>query len=321
MTRWLAMLVLVAAIGLTTGAREQGYPNAPVREPLDFAPIVLRVACGELFEAPCAKVLPRLAARTAQAGLDLKPVESGGAIDTAAAVCQGQAAAAIVQRDAIALIGRQPPCLGRYDIVGRPLYPRYALLVVRAGASFRSLDDLAEAGRRTTVAVGAEGSAAQVTFGFLLRSNTEWQRAIAVTNDDAETALERVAGGSIDGLFAMGSLDDALINRVRLRTDTRGKPVYAFIDVRAGSDFFRVSDGAGHCLYRVTALDFGGPTPVTTVSVDAVLLLGRGFREAHARSGPVAWDALASAIDATQTLILAALKSPADWRPAGAACM
>jgi hypothetical protein len=318
MTRCLALLMLAAAIGLTTGAREQGNPDDRAAAPLDFAPVVLHVACGELFKAPCGKVLPRIAARTAQAGLDLKPVQSGGALDTAATVCQGQAAAAIVPRDAIAQLAHQPACLGRYDAVGRPLYPYYAFLVVRAGAPFRSLNDLAS-GR--TIAAGPEGSGGQITLGFLLRSNAAWQQAITVTNDDAATALNRIADGSLDGLFAMATLDSELIDRVRLREDARGKPMYTFIDIRPGADFWRAGDGAGHCLYRLTALDFGGPAPVTTVSGDAVLMLGRGFRDTHARSGPLAADALASAIDASQAGILGDLKSPGDWRPAGTSCM
>jgi hypothetical protein len=270
------------------------------------------------FKAPCGKVLPRIAARTARAGLDLKPVASGAALDAAAAVCQGQAAAAIVPRDAIAQIAHQPSCLGRYDAVGRPLYPYYAFLVVRADASFRSLDDLAKYGR--AIAAGVEGSGGQITLGFLLRSNPVWQRTAAVTNDDAAIALERIADGSIGGFFAMETLDSELIDRVRLMADTRGKPLYTFIDVRPGADFSWAGDGGGHCLYRLTALDFGGRSPVTTVSVDAVMLLGRAFRDAHARSGPPAAEALAFAIDAAQSAILADMKSPGDWRPVATSC-
>lgn len=319
-TRRFAVLLLIAVIGLTTGAREQGTPHQPLRDPVDYAPITVHVACGELYRAPCGKVLPRIAARTARSGLDLRPVESGGSLAAAAAVCQGQTAAAIVPRDAIAQLAHQPACQGRYDVVGRPLYPYYAFLVVRDDAPFRSLDEMASDGRRREIAAGAEGSGGQVTLEFLLRSNPAWQRAIAVTGDDAVTAFDRIAGGSIDGFFTTEALDSDLIDQVRLRADGQGKPLYRFIDVSPGTDFFRVGDGGGHCVYRLTALDFGGPSPVTTVSVDAVLMLGRGFRDAHARSGPRASDALASAIEYTQAAILVDMKSPGDWRPAGTSC-
>ena len=317
-TRRLAALVLLAAFMLTTAAREQGSPNVPPPAPPDYAPIRLHVACGELFDAPCGKVLPTIAARTAWAGVVLRPVESGGALDTIASVCQGQAAAAIVPADALTRLAHHPACLGRYDVVGRPLYPLYAFLVVRASASFRSLDDLASAGQQRTIAAGADGSGARITLGALLKSNPAWQRAVTVTNDDAATALERIADGSIDGSFAMESLDSALLSQIRLSADARGEPLYRFIDVRPGPDFPRAGDG--RCLYRLTALDFGGASPVTTVSVDAVMILGRTFRDAHARGGPFAPDVLASAIDATRAAILADMKSPGDWRPAGASC-
>ena len=318
--RRLAMLLLGAAMSLTIGAHGQVRPGAPAIGPLDYAPVTLQVACGELFKVPCAKVLPKIAARTAPAGLDLRPMESGGALDTAAAVCQGQAAAAIVPRDVAAQIARQPSCLNRYDVVGRPLYPYYALLVVRADASFRSLDDPASDFHRWRIATGAEGSGGQIAFGFLLGSSPLWQRDVAVTADDAATALQRIADGSIDGFFTVETLDSDLVDRVRLTSDTRGKPLYRFVDIRPGKDFSRIGDGAGHCVYRMTALDFGGRSPVTTVSEDAVMLLGRGFRDAHARSGPRAADALASAIDAAQAAILGDTKSLGGWRPTTTSC-
>src|SRR5882762_9914227 len=113
--RRLVVLAFVAA-ALAAGARGQENPNRPVRDRLDYAPIMLRVACGELFNAACGKVLPRIAAQTVRSGVDLQPMRSGAAIDTAAAVCQSKAAAAIVQRDALASLQRQAACLDRYDI-------------------------------------------------------------------------------------------------------------------------------------------------------------------------------------------------------------
>ena len=317
MARRFAVLMLVATIGSATGAHAQG--SLTNGRP-DYRPIVLHVACGEVFNAPCAKVLPRIAARTARAGLELQPVESGLALDTAAAVCQGQVAAAFVPRDAIAQVGNQPACQGRYDIVGRPLYPYYAFLVVRADAPYRRVDDLAREGRQRAIAAGPPGSGGRVTLGLLRQANPALQRATSVANDDAETALAGVSNGSLDAFFSMETLGGALIDRIRGRRDAAGKPLFAFIDVDPGQDFWREGDGGGHCLYRLAALDFGGPSPITTVSVDAVMVLGRAFRDAHARGGPSAPDALASAIDSAHAAILTDMKSPPDWRPAGALC-
>src|SRR5258708_23886107 len=96
MARRFAMLLFAAVIGLSAGAIAQSSTG--------YAPIVLRVACGGLAKAACVKVLPRIALRTTQAGIILQALGSGLALDTAAAVCEGEAAAAVVQRDALALI-------------------------------------------------------------------------------------------------------------------------------------------------------------------------------------------------------------------------
>jgi len=317
MPRCFAVLTLVAAIGLTFGAGAQDTANDPVRNRSDFAPIVLRVACGGIAKAACAKVVPRLTARTVQAGVNLRPSGSGLALDTAAAVCTGEAAAAIVQRDALALTARLPSCSGRYDVVGRPLYPFYAFLVVKADATFRQLDDMA--GKRLVV-TGSPGSGGQIALGFLLRSNPALQRSVTVSMGDPAVALAWVAAGSIDGFFALDTLDSEMIDQVRLRVDPRGKPLYAFIDIRPGQEFFRNGDGAGHCLYRLTALDFGVGLPVTTVSEDAVMLVARSSRDNHAKGGPRVADALAGAIDGAAAAILADMKSPSDWRPVGTSC-
>lgn len=285
-----------------------------------YEPIVLRVACGGVPKPACAKVLPRIAARATHAGLELKAATGGIPLDTLTAVCDGQAAAAIVQRDAIALVARQPSCAGHYEFVGRPLYPYYAFLMVRADAPFHQIDDMAGGKRRRVIMAGAEGTGGQITLGFLMRSNPALQRYIAVAMGDPDVAMQRVADGSVDGFFAVEPLDSDTIDRVRRRADGHGKPLFAFIDVRPGQQFFQIGDGDGHCLYRLTALDFGGAEPVATISLDAVMLLGRPFHEVHARGGPRAADVLASAIDAAQTEILADTRSPPAWQAAGTSC-
>jgi len=310
MKRRFALLVAVLAF----------TPAVHAQNTAAYTPLTLTVACGELFDPTCAKVLPKIAARTGQAGLNLQAVQSGGALDTASVVCAGQVAAAIAPRDAIARLSRQPDCQGRYDIVGPALYPLYALLVVKAGAPFRQFDDLTRDGRLATIAAGEDASAGQATLGFLLRANPRWEEAMTVTGDELANASEQIDDGTIDGFFTMAPLTDDLIDRVRLRVDARGKPLYNFIDVRPPPELFRIGDGNGHCVYRLTALDFGGPEPVTTVSTDAVLMLGRTFHDSHARGGPRAADALNSAIEGSRAAILADMKSPGDWRPAATSC-
>ncbi len=309
MTCRFALFVFAAVIGFSTRAIAQGNPG--------YGPVTLQVACGGLAKQACVKVVPRIASRTVQAGINLKPSGSGLALDTAAAVCEGEAAAAIVQRDALALIARQPSCAGRYDVIGRPLYPWYAFLVVKMGAPFQELGDMV--GKRLTV-TGSPGSSGQIALRFLLRSDPVLQRSVAVSMGDPDIALAWVANGSADGFFALDTLDSDLIDRVRRTVDAHGKPLYAFIDIRPRPEFFDIGDGAGHCLYRLTALDFGGAVPITTVSEDAVMILARTSRDIHAKGGPRPSDALSAAIDATEPAILADMKSPADWRPVATAC-
>ena len=225
-----------AAIAWSPVSQAQPILGGP---PSDYAPIVLRVACGGVFSSACAKVVPRLAAQTVHAGVVLKPAAGGIPFDSASAVCDGQAAAAIVQRDVIALIAHQPTCLNRFDFVGQPLYPFYAFLIARADAPFRSLDELAASKRRRLIMAGAEGTGGQITLGFMLRSNPVWQRAITVMMGDPDVGLQKVADGTIDGFFAMEPLDSETIDRVRRRLDARGKPLFAFTDIRPGPELFR----------------------------------------------------------------------------------
>ena len=118
----------------------------------------------------------------------------------------------------------------------------------------------------------------------------------------------------------MESLDSDALDRIRLDRDAHRKPLFAFVDVLPGAAFLQSGDVSGNCLYRLTGLDFGGPVPVTTISSDAVMIVGRGFRSAHAKGGPAAADVVASAIDAAHAEILTAMKAPSDWRPPAGSC-
>ena len=95
-------------------------------------------------------------------------------------------------------------------------------------------------GRRTVAAETGEVGWSE-SLDFLLQSNPSLQRAITVTHDDDTSALQRLANGSIDGFFAMDTLDGDLIRRLRPRTDPQGKRLYRFIDIRPGAGVFRGS--------------------------------------------------------------------------------
>ena len=267
------------------------------------APLELTAACGHLDAPLCAAVLTRLTTRTTRTGIVLKQTT---AADPAIAVCEGRIAAAIVPRDAI-----PPDCAAKADIVGRALFPWYGVLVVQAGAPIRHLDDMAAAEVPRRLLAPANDP----TLANLIRAKPAWQTKIAIAEGDGDTALRRVIENSADAMFTVSALGGSVIARV-LSLST----AVVFANIHPGAELFRFSDGQGHCLYRNVALDFGGKSPITTVSVEAVLLLGRGFRDARARGGPRAADALAGAIEQSQAGLLSDTKSPADWRPGTGAC-
>jgi len=282
----LAQLFLAAWPGLVaTGARAQ--------TPGDNAPLMLGIGCGLASGSVCAMVVPGLSARTARMGLAATSAP-GTVAGLAAAVCHGRLAAAILPRAAI-----PPGCAA--DVVGPPLFPFYVMAVARAGTSFRHLDDLAEAHRAV---------AADPALLGLLASVPAWRNGLTIGAATNEDGPRRVAGGGADAYLALVSPDDPLL--------ARNGGSSRFIDIHPPADLFRIGDGA--CLWRAAGLDLGSGTPITTISTDAVLLLGRDFRDAHARGGPRAADALADALVKAGTAILTATRSPPDWRPTAATC-
>lgn len=300
MTCRLGAFVTLAALIFAAQTQAQGILDEGLRDRLDNAPVALEMACGPLNEAICATVLPRLAARTARAGILLKP--SSPTADPAAAICKGWVAVALLPRDAAR---QSADCTAGLEIVGRPLFPYYALLVTAA---------VRRPGLIVTDAVG------NTMLANLSRTDPAWRQDIEITGQSLDQVLPRVTDGSAGAVFAVTRLDSALIDQVRRAIDAHGKALYAVADVRAGAAAMRLGDGEGHCLYRVAALDFGVAAPITTISVDAVMVLGRGFRDLHARGGPPVRDTLATAIEMEQEAFVTDTKSPPGWRPVGGSC-
>jgi hypothetical protein len=284
-----------------------------------YAPIELTVACDNALLAACQAILLRISARTALSGLRPRAIEAdqNGSVN---AVCGGTAAGAILSRDSAAWSANRPGCAHHFEYVGRPLFPLYALLVVRSDTWFRQLNDLTRAGRTTEISHGPQFSSAMFTLGIMALLNPSFRRQWNMTKEDAEDGFRRMSDGTIDAFFTVESLGSPFLDQIRMARDSLGKLRFRIIDVRPDDNVMRADDGAGNCLYRLTALDFGGPEPVTTISTDAVMVLGRAFHDAHARGGPVVADVLASAIDATRASVLAETKSPPNWRPAATPC-
>lgn len=281
--------------------------------------ISMEVACGKLEKSNCAQVLPRIAEQSAPAGLQLSPVASEGSSESATGVCKGAVPAAIVQRDAADLRRRAADCVGRYEPVGKALYPYYGYLVASAESRYDSLSRLLEdtpQGKVRTIAAGALGSGGQVTLGYMLRSNPNWKRVTEVANYGLETALQRITDGSVDAFFVMDGPGSELVEQIRSAVDAKGKPLYKFLDVRPGRQFYATRDWGGRMLYQEVVLEGGLFHSTKTVSVDALVIVSNEFREDRGKNGPRAVGLLGEAIDRAQAGILADTKTPHDWVPA-----
>jgi len=307
----LSMLAHTAAAQAPSLTQRLGTTQAAARAEM-------QVACGKLDKANCAQVLPRIAEQVA-GSVALTPIESEGSFESATGVCLGLVEAAIVQRDAADLRSRQADCAGKIDSVGRPLYPYYGFLVLRADAPYDTLDKLVRntpEGKTLTIAVGADGSGGAVTMGYVLRADPEWKRVATTRNYGLETALQRLRDGSLDAFFVMDAPGSPLIDQIGSDKDAKGNRVFQFGDMRPNRAFYAIKDWSGRPMYQEAVVTPGTFRSTKSVSVDAGMIVGNGFREDRAKNGPKAVDALAAAIDRAQAAIYADTKTPRDWTPA-----
>lgn len=315
----------IACLSLAPAASAQTTAAPSLSQRLATAPgatkIAMEVACGKLEKSNCAQVLPRIAEQSMQSGLALTPVESEGSMESATGVCKGLVPAAIVQRDAADLRRRNADCVGRYEPVGKALYPYYGYLVTAAASRYDSLSGLIDdtpQGKVRTIAAGAIGSGGQVTLGYMLRANPEWKRSVTVANFALDTALQRITDGSVDAFFVMDGPGSDLIDQIKSAVDAKGRPLYKFLDVRPGKQFYATRDWSGRNLYQEVVLEGGFFHSTKTVSVDALMIVANDFRENRAKNGPRAVQLLADAIDRSQAEVFADTKTPRDWIPAAA---
>jgi TRAP-type uncharacterized transport system substrate-binding protein len=284
--------------------------------------VELQVACGKLDKSNCAQVVPRLAEYSVSRGLTIKPIESQGSMESAQGLCAGLVDGAIGQRDAFDQAQRLPDCVGKFTTVGKALYPYYGYFVVRADAPFSTFDDMLSStpvGKSRTVAAGKLGSGGQTTMSYILKGHPEAKRVISVQNFDESTSLQRIKDGSLDGYFVMDGPGSDLIENIKTSVDKSGKPLFKFLDLRLGSNFYYGTKGwDGKPLFQEVALaKYTFSSNVYTISVDAVMIVSNSFREDAARKGPAAVETVGVAIDSAEASIYGDTKTPRDWRPAG----
>lgn len=283
--------------------------------------VEMTVACGKLDKSNCTQVLPRLAEYSVPRGVNIKPIESQGSLESAEGLCAGLVDGAVGQRDAFDMAQRKPDCIGRFTTVGKALYPYYGYFVVRADASFSTFDDMLSStpvGKSRTVAAGKLGSGGQTTMAYILKGHSEAKRVISVQNYDESTSLQRIKDGSLDGYFVMDGPGSDLIENIKSATDKNGKPLYKFLDLRLGSNFYySTKSWDGKPLFQEVALSKAWlSSNVYTISVDAVMIVSNSFREDAARKGPAAVETVGVSIDSAEAAIYGDTKTPRDWRPA-----
>ena len=306
---------------LAPSAMAQGTLGERMRQqqPGGGAPVTVQVACGRLDKSNCGQVIPRLMEHVG-ANVALKPVESEGSLESTTGVCEGVVEVALAQRDSVNQRVRRD-CVGKVDVVGRPLYPYYGYLVAAAGNRADSIEELVRnvgQGQTVRIAAGSETSGGQTTMQAMLDANPAWKRAITVSNYSQDSALQRITSGSVDAFFVMDSPHSELLDRIRTAVDARNKPTFKFLDVRPGSGFYGLKDWRNQFLYQEVVLEGGLFSSTKTVSTDAVLIMNNAFRENRQLGGPRAAEALDTAADRATASILADTQAPRDWTPASA---
>jgi hypothetical protein len=249
------------------------------------------------------------------------PDESTGSFMSATGVCLGLDEAAIVQRDAASERAHTSDrfaagCAGKYVSLGKPLYPYYGFWVVRADAGVsRVSGQIAgiRAGQSLTVAAGEDGSGGQITLRNLLAADPAWHSAVHVTTDGGEAALRLLRDKNIDAFFLMDDRTSPMVEKsIKGEVDERGRPIFKFLAIDPPSSFFRETDWTGRRMYQPEDLTSGWFGGIRTISVDAVLIVGKSWWRHDQASGAQ----LGRAIDAAAGAIRAATRTPKDWIPA-----
>ena len=319
-TRLLFLLTFAAMPTL----HAQSLAERLARQHPQSAEITVRVAAGVKTKGNYAQVVPILAQQLAGTSVTLVPDESTGSFMSATGVCLGLDEAAIVQRDAASdrahtSDANAANCAGKYVSLGRPLYPYYGFWVVRADTPYTRVSgqiDHVAAGQVLNVAAGEDGSGGQITLRNLLNADPRWHSAVHFTTDGGTAALRMLRDKNIDAFFLMDDRNSDMIEQsIKAQVDERGRPIFKFLAINAPAKFFEQTDWTGKKMYQPEALSRGWFGGVNTISVDAVLIVGKSWWRKDA-STRAAVEQMGKAIDTAAPAIRAATHTPADWVPA-----
>jgi hypothetical protein len=288
------------------------------------ADITVRVAAGVKSKGNYAQVVPIIAQQLSGTNVTVVPDESTGSFMSATGVCLGLDEAAIVQRDAASerahvSDSNAASCTGKYVSLGRPLYPYYGFWVVRADSPYsrvsKQIDHVAT-GQALNVAAGEDGSGGQITLKNLLNSDPRWRSAVHPTNDGGTAALRLLRDKNIDAFFLMDDRNSEMIEQsIKAQVDDRGRPIFKFLSIAPAKKFFEQTDWTGKKMYQPEALTSGWFGGISTISVDAVFIVGKAWWHKDS-SSRAAVEQLGKAIDTAGPAIRAATHTPAAWVPA-----
>ena len=317
-------LALVLGLACMAGGPRAGHAQTPPTLSLSqLAPAVpqfsatINVVCGDLQKTPCAIALPKMAHYATQSGLTMVPVSSGGSIATAQiGVCPGVVPVGIGMADGFDAVQRLPQCGTAFKVIGGPLFPFFGYLIVAATNPAHSLDDLVNTvapGNTVNISDGAVGTGSQITFSNMLTANHSYKRVISEEAENAATSLKDVTSGKLDGYFVMDSPGSPLIAKVIGQVDAAGKPLFKFLDVRPGQDFYGLRGVDKQLLYQEVTIDPGiyGFGATKTVSTNGEIIVNTAWANNPANAQTIA--ILVQAQDQAEASILAASHSPGDW--------
>ncbi len=229
-----------------------------------------------------------IAANASPKFLHVSVVRTSGSMDNMHRMARGECGAAIVQSDAFLVHQAQQRDKPVEITRNRFLYAEFAHLVCRRDAKVVTTDDLLREPERHRIMVGAKESGSKLTWQAFTLLDRRYDR-LQIEPVGGEEALSRVLNNQAHCLFFVSGLGSAFGKHVDQRgNDLRLVPITD--DLLRNAEFGSVTPYETRHIPRGTysnlekdLSDFG----VETLSVAALLVIGRGWSERY-RDGPSA---------------------------------
>lgn len=272
----------------------------------------IEVACGSIEKENCSIVVPEISAKASSRGLRLKPLESGGSLESLNALCEAKVMVAIVQEDALVERMNRPDCAGEIRMLGAPLYPYEGLLIVRADTRWNKFPDMVKnpkGGNIVRIAAGGPTSGGELTLRNMLANAPKWKQIVDIQPDKLPMALDKLRDRQIDAVFVMDSPQSTLLNQVQTTVDPKTKHrLFKFIDFRPDEAMRSGLRRLG--VYGVVTIEKRWLNAVKTISSPAVIAI----REDLYRNDPNLSNKIRKAAEDSLPAIAARAGAPPNWR-------